>query len=146
MIVELTIECLGSNFKEADCSKIVEFDTTDSLEALYHLIITAFEFDWDHMSMFFIGRTDNPYSHGNKVIYQKGPDNFYGDKRNIGDYQMTLDELYPLPNGFKLFYHYDFGDDWVFPIKKSRKKPFAPVPGVTYPRVIEAIGDNPQQY
>jgi Plasmid pRiA4b ORF-3-like protein len=144
MIVELTIKCLGCSFKAADCSKIVEFDTADNLSTLHDFIITAFEFGWDHMTMFFVGRTANPYSRGNTAIY-KDDDGFYDDE-NSGNYEITLDELYPLPKSCKLFYCYDFGDEWIFQIAKSRKKPHATVAGVTYPRIIKEIGVNPEQY
>ena len=33
----------------------------------------------------------------------------------------ALNEVYPL-KGMKLFYHFDFGDSWMFTIKKGRKK------------------------
>ena len=144
MIVELTIKCLGCSFKAADCSKVVEFDSEDNLETLHHLIITSFEFGWDHLTMFFVGRSGSPYSSGNKAVYQEEPDEY--DDSISGNYEVTLAEVYPLPKSCKLFYCYDFGDEWIFQIKKSRKKPSVPVAGVTYPRVIKAIGTNPEQY
>jgi hypothetical protein len=56
------------------------------------------------------------------------------------------DGVYPLPKSCKLYYHFDFGDDWYFGIRKIRKKPHEPAAGVTYRRVVEAIGPNPPQY
>ena len=32
-----------------------------------------------------------------------------------------LNEIYPL-TGYKIYYLFDFGDSWLFQIKKSRKK------------------------
>jgi hypothetical protein len=46
----------------------------------------------------------------------------------------------------KLYYHFDFGDDWYFEIRRSRAKPKEPTPRVQYPRVVEATGPNPRQY
>jgi hypothetical protein len=50
----------------------------------------------------------------------------------------------PLPKGQKLFYWFDFGDDWKFEItlKDSKEKK----PGVKYPVVIEEKGRKPEQY
>ena len=44
----------------------------------------------------------------------------------------------------KLFYWFDFGDDWKFQITLRKLK--APKPGNQYPRVISEIGPKPQQY
>jgi hypothetical protein len=46
----------------------------------------------------------------------------------------------------KLFYHFDFGDDWRFEIRKMRNKPKEPEARVRYPRVIEAKGPKLRQY
>jgi hypothetical protein len=57
----------------------------------------------------------------------------------------SLHQIFPLPQPLKLFYWFDFGDDWKFQIKKARQeKP--PKPRVKYPRVIERAGRNPVQY
>ena len=57
----------------------------------------------------------------------------------------TLDQLdLKLHRAFG--YWFDFGDDWYFTIRKSRKKPFDTTPGVEYPRVIEKVGADPEQY
>jgi hypothetical protein len=59
---------------------------------------------------------------------------------------VTLEGLFPLPKNMKLFYHFDFGDDWRFEIRKMRNKPKEPEAGVRYPRVIEKKGPNLHQY
>ena len=59
---------------------------------------------------------------------------------------ISLEEVYPLARGLKLFYHFDFGDDWYFEIARSRKQPTQVVRGVRYPRVIKKVGPNPEQY
>ncbi len=45
-----------------------------------------------------------------------------------------------------LVYLFDFGDNWVFQINKTRHKDKVAHPGMVYPRVIEAKGKNPEQY
>jgi len=59
---------------------------------------------------------------------------------------MSIEQIYPLPKGLRLFYHFDFGDNWYFDIRKSRKKPTEPQAGIKYPRVVDKIGPNPRQY
>ncbi len=87
--------------------------------------------------MFFAGR-----SHTNKkILYADGPANPY----DSGNYRyVSLNEVYPL-KGLKLYYIFDFGDNWVFEIKKMRKKKTAQE-DTKYPRIIEAVGANPDQY
>ena len=55
-----------------------------------------------------------------------------------------LNEIYPL-NGFKLYYLFDFGDSWLFEIRKSRKKKVANKQSKV-PALIESSGANPEQY
>jgi hypothetical protein len=47
--------------------------------------------------------------------------------------------------GYKIYYLFDFGDSWLFQIKKSRKK-LQNENGVKYPRVVKSAGVNPEQY
>jgi hypothetical protein len=46
----------------------------------------------------------------------------------------------------KLYYLFDFGDNWIFQINKTRHKDKIEQAGVVYPRVIEAKWKNPKQY
>jgi len=45
-----------------------------------------------------------------------------------------------------LDHHFDYGDSWVFEVSRTRKAPFAAVPRIKYPVLIEKIGNNPKQY
>lgn len=62
-----------------------------------------------------------------------------------GDFAQTcLRDFYPLGN-LKLYYLFDLGDAWTFEIRKSRTvRP--PQLGVAYPRIVERLGPDPQQY
>jgi hypothetical protein len=51
-----------------------------------------------------------------------------------------------LPKHTKLFYLFDYGDSWYFRITKTRKKIKQKESGVSYPRVVEKVGKNPEQY
>ena len=144
MIAELTIESVGGCYLKEECVKVVEFNLEDSLYKLHRFILKSVDFDCDHLSMFFVGKAPNPYSRGNIATYQEDVE-LYEDESD-GSYETTFAEIYPLPAKYKLYYCFDFGDDWIFSIKKGHKQPHSPVPGITYPRILKEIGTNPEQY
>ena len=117
--------------------RVIEIPATSSLYDLHSYIQEIAEFDNDHLYMFFAGR-----SHTNrKILYSDSPANPY----DSGDYgNISLDEVYPM-KGLKLHYIFDFGDNWVFEIKKMRKKKIGQE-GIVYPRIIASTGKNPDQY
>jgi hypothetical protein len=49
-------------------------------------------------------------------------------------------------NNRRLFYLFDYGDNWIFQINRARNKPFAPEPGTEWPRLISKRGEKPPQY
>jgi hypothetical protein len=139
MIWTLKIECLWGWHLEDDCVRVVEIDAKSTLYDLHEAIQDAVHFDRDHPFEFYAGRNRK----NRKLLFdetspRKGSWNAYSGT--------TLDQVYPLPKGLRLFYHFDFGDNWYFAISRSRKKPSEPQAGIDYPRVVERIGPNPFQY
>lgn len=139
MIWTLRVECIWGIHLENECVRVLEIESGSSLLGLHDAIQEAIGFDRDHLLEFFAGRNYR----NRKLVFDEGFDwerswDVYG--------QLTLEQVYPLPKSCKLYYHFDFGDDWYFEIRKSRKKPTEPEPGVEYPRVVESIGPNPEQY
>ena len=139
MIITLRVECVRGRYLQADCVRTIEIDEGASLIALHYAIQGAVAFDDDHMFEFFAGRSPR----SRKMSFAEDE---YGDYDAGMMGEVTLDEVFPLPKSMKLYYHFDFGDDWIFEIRRSRKKPAPPKPGVEYPRVVERIGPNPPQY
>ena len=139
MIWTLRIECVWGWHFEKECIRIIEIDSESSLYDLHSAIQDAVGFDKDHLFEFTAGRNERnrKIEFGTTDDWKDGFDSYHGIK---------LSQVYPLPKSCKLYYHFDFGDDWYFAITRSRKKPTEPVTNVTYPRVIEAIGLNPAQY
>ena len=126
---------------EPECIQIIEIDSDDDLLNLHYAIQKAVAFDNDHLFEFFAGR--NP---GNRALP-------IGDKPNWDTFdpvkvycRVHLKDVWPLPEGMKLFYLFDFGDKWLFQITKTRRKDKEPETGVKYPRVVESKGENPEQY
>lgn len=139
MIWTLRIACVSGRYLQAEWIRVVEMDAASTLLDVYNLIQDAVGFDCDHMFEFFAGR----HSRHRSVTFA---DDEYVDDA-CGDYEdITLEQIFPLPKSMKLYYHFDFGDDWYFEIRRARTKPKEPAPRIKYPRVVEAIGPNPRQY
>ncbi|MGQ3684316.1 MAG: IS1096 element passenger TnpR family protein [Candidatus Loosdrechtia sp.] len=121
MIITLKIECIFGRYLEEECIRVIEIPTDATLCDLHLAIQHAIDFDDDHLFEFYAGK-------------------HIKDKRNTfyENDDLTLDEVYPLQKGLKLYYLFDFGDSWTFKITKSRKRPVPPVAGIKYPRVVQA--------
>jgi hypothetical protein len=114
-------------YSEADepWFKIVEVREDYTLRQLHKYIQKIVEFDDDHLYEFYVGK--NPRNRSGSV------------PKNV-----ALNEIYPL-SGYKIYYLFDFGDSWLFQIKKSRKK-LEEDKQIKYPRLIKSTGINPEQY
>lgn len=134
MIWTFKIELLLGMYAEDDCVRVIEIDSSSTLEALHYAIQDAVDFDDDHLYEFYISRTE---SSNDRISF---------DDENEKIYDLTLEDIYPLEKGKKLFYLFDYGDEWIFKITKSSKKPHSPEKRVKYPKVIEKVGKNPEQY
>ena len=106
-------------------SRVVELNEDFTLRQLHKYIQKIVDFDDDHLYEFFIGKT-------------------LRNKSSSVPKNAKLNDIYPL-TGCKLYYLFDFGDSWLFQIKKSRKK-LEEDKKVKYPRLLKSIGINPEQY
>ena len=140
MIWTLKVTCVWGRYFTKDCVRVLEIDARDSLYDLHEAIQTVVDFDRDHPFEFIAGR----HRRNRKIVFASNCDSWEHAAQLYSD--LTLEQIYPLPDSLRLFYHFDFGDDWYFDIRKLRKRPFEPEPGVNYPRVIESVGPNPEQY
>jgi len=106
-------------------SRTFEVKEDFTLNDLHKYIQEIVGFDDDHLYEFTVGR--NPRNKGDSI-----PD------------ETKLNEIYPI-TGYKLYYLFDFGDCWLFQIKKERKTKFENE-GTKYPVLIKSSGVNPEQY
>lgn len=136
-VYTLTIELLAGRFY-SDWKRTVEMRSDTTLFGIHGFIQHAIEFDNDHMFEFFTGRSPR-----NKARVFADGESYYLDKE-LESLETTLEMLYPLDRS-RLYYFFDFGDSWLFEFRKGRKVKQIE-PGVEYPRIIEAEGDNPYQY
>ena len=94
-------------------------------------------FDDDHPSVFYVANTWR----GNKTYPMEH------EEWDINDpmWGKTLDQLYPLGPHKKLYYWFDFGDDWTFEIRKQGKGKELNR-RAKYPRIVAKEGPKPVQY
>jgi hypothetical protein len=126
---------------QSECIRVIEIKSSATFLQLHEAIQDAVDFDNDHLFDFFVGRHpgNRAYSIGGEANWDTF--NPFRTYRNV-----PISSAWPLPTGMKLYYLFDFGDNWLFQINKTRHKDKLSQPGIVYPRVIEARGKNPEQY
>ena len=134
MIITLKVTLLRGMYCENEWSAEMELDDSSTLDVLHDAIQNAVDFDNDHLCCFFLSRTDRSRTR-----------EFFDDENGLIR-ETKLDDMFPLPPKQSLFYLFDWGDEWVFKISSSRKRPHECVQGVMYPRVVSESGVKPVQY
>ncbi len=136
MIITLKLEgAFGSFDEESEIwYRLIEIEESSDLEILHQAIQKSVKFDNDHLYEFFIANTS------------RSSEKKRFDDENGGLWEYGVGELFPLPNHKKLFYLFDYGDSWYFRVTKVRKKPVPKESGASYPRIVEMVGKNPEQY
>jgi hypothetical protein len=123
----------NKNFWDAD----IEIPDICSLYDLHLFIQNILNFDNDHLFIFYAGRNDR----NRKIQFSEKP----GYPDDGGDYEnILLKDIYPI-KGLKLYYLFDFGDNWLFEIRKSRKKATFQ-DNTEYPCVVSDNGVKLRQY
>lgn len=137
MLLKLKIECVSGWHLEETCIRVIEIDENMDLLDLHEAIQDSVNFDRDHPFVFYLANSPSPFAHKQRLTEDD-------EWRESSFAEIKIKDLYPLGRK-KLYYLFDFGDNWIFEIRKARgaKNPQA---GAKYPRVIEAIGPNPEQY
>lgn len=144
-VYELRIECVGGAYWENTYWFTVEVPSTISLTGLSSLILSSTKFSNDHGYEFYSGR-----NHRNKKVSYPAHSDDYFSLPEIEDNPFELDtillkDIYPLPKSCKLYYMFDYGDSWIFEIRKSRKK-IEIIKNRNYPYFKTVTGKSPQQY
>jgi hypothetical protein len=134
MIWILKVELLFGTYAEEAWDGLIEIESSSTLEELHFAIIDAVHFENDHLYEFYVSRTE------------RSRDRLRFDEESGKIYNTTLESLYPLEKGRKLYYLFDYGDHWLFRITKSRKNPQEPKTGIKYPWLLSEVGKAPEQY
>ena len=125
----------------SECIRVIEIEYDASFLQLRRAIQKAVDFDNDHLFQFYLDR------HPGQHAYTIGGEPSWNGSNAVRRYRkINIAGTWPLPTGYKLYYLFDFGDQWIFQINKTQHKDKVPQSGVIYPRVIEAKGKNPAQY
>ncbi len=133
MILTLTIECVRGVYIRDRCIRVIEIHAKASPYDLYDAIQDAFDFGREYLFDFFLANTSSPYAAKKRLTERE--DDFF---------RTCLTNIWPTGRK-KLYYLFDFGDKWTFEIRKGRGGK-EPEQGVKYPRLLKAIGPNPEQY
>lgn len=134
MIWNIQVDLLFGLYAKEDWTGVIEIESSSTLDELHYTLQKVLKFDNDHLYEFFISRT--PTSR-DKQRFDEEEDKLV---------TITLEDLFPLPKGRKLYYMFDYGDSWLFRIKKNRIKPHPPAEGVKYPILVKEVGEKPVQY
>ncbi len=134
MIATLKVTLVRGRYCEVDWTAIIELDEASTLAELHDAIQMAVVFENDHSFSFFLSRTDR----------SRNRQYFHDEDESVDS--KTVKNMFPLPDKQSLYYLFDWGDEWVFKISKTRKSLQQASPGVTYPRVESELGIKPDQY
>ena len=137
-IYTLTVEMDLGRYSDFLWKRVIEIPEETDLYDLHLYIQKIIDFDNDHLFEFFIGKSWRK----REIVFGEEMEFSYEEQEGL---DTKLNEIFPLNKGYKLYYHFDFGDSWKFKIKKMKKiKHFEN--GIKYPRVIKSEGENPEQY
>ena len=138
MILKLNIECAEGRYLNDQCIRIIAIDDSASLRDLHEAIQNAVSFDQDHLYTFYTANSASPRAKRDWFTLNEDWDEMERIFRDT-----KLSGIWPLGRK-KLYYYFDFGDTWIFEIKKMRhcQKDDA----ISCPQVLERIGPDPEQY
>ena len=134
MIIILKVKLLVGTDTNRKWEGVIEIKSSSMLEDFHFAIQNALGFDNDHLYEFFIARTE------------RSRERLSFDDENGELYNTTIGSLYPLPDGRHLYYLFDYGDNWLFKITKTKNIPQNTDSLVRYPRLIHETGERPEQY
>ncbi|WP_111978177.1 IS1096 element passenger TnpR family protein [Algibacillus agarilyticus] len=133
MIIKLQIELLAGLHAKEEWSCTFEIEEATSLADLHNEIQKAVRFNDDHLFDFFISSK----AFGSERIS-------FDENEHSLDTKLT--DIFPLPKNRKLFYWFDFGDDWIFRVSKTRHKAKPAIANQSYPLIVSESGNKPEQY
>ncbi|MCL1950655.1 MAG: plasmid pRiA4b ORF-3 family protein [Turicibacter sp.] len=97
------------------CYRHIQIDEKNTLHDLHDAIMDAFDFDDDHLHIFFMD--NKPWSYHNQYICPRVDDL---DSAKAFTNEVKLSQFH-LEKGDKFLYIFDFGDEWRFQIKVLRE-------------------------
>ena len=138
MIYKISIACDYGVTLKSKWSRIIEFPDDTSLYDLHLKIINLIDFDHNHLFGFYLSNGQLRSRKDWLSLHDDPKD------RELEYLEMKLSDIFPLGRK-KLFYIFDFGDQWEFIISRQSKYKAKEINDF-YPNLIESIGENPSQY
>lgn len=136
-ILTLKIALSGWRAGDNSWSAVIEVPEETTLVDLHYTIQKLVNFDDDHLHEFYAGR----HWRNRNIQFGEPASSFETSDAE----EVKLSDVFPLEKKHNLYYHFDFGDDWIFEIKcRAGKKPMNQ--RAKYPRIIEKSGRRPTQY
>ena len=138
MIVKLRVVCIFGRFLSDECVRVIAMDDSSSLYDLHEMVQEAVSFERDHPFTFYTANSGSPWAERNWIADEED-----WTQMERAFERTKLRDVWPLGRK-KLYYWFDFGDKWIFEIRKMRSaKGDAELP---VPIVLQRIGADPQQY
>lgn len=121
--------------------RVIEIKGGKTLYDLADLILKSIDFEMDHAFGFYdnikdLYRSDESYELFVDLDYCEPSDNAKSVKKT------EVCSVFQLKK--KMLFLFDYGDDWIFLIEC--KDISDPIEKIRYPRIIETVGDSPEQY
>ena len=138
MTLKLKVECICGAYLKHECIRVIAMDDGASLLDLHEAIQDAVSFGRDHPFEFYTANSASAQADRNWI-------SLAGDweERKAVFRATRLKDIRPLGRK-KLYYWFDFGDRWIFEIRKMRSR--RGDESISRPRVLERIGPAPEQY
>ena len=121
--------------------RVIEIKGNKSLYDFAAIILKSFDFDMDHAFGFFnnlknIYKSDEVY----ELFSDELRSEFKQDSKGVNG--VIVADVFELKK--KMAFLFDYGDEWIFLVEC--KKISEALPKTKYPRIIDKVGDAPEQY
>ena len=130
------MECVRGAYLEEDFLRVIEVSSDMQLSELHLLIQDLIGFSDGQLADCFMATR----LRGKKIRFM--PPKGQPDTASHADMNQSLAEIFPQGSRKRLFYSFDFGDNWIFEIKKIADTAHAKE-NVQYPRIVQEEGVQP---
>jgi hypothetical protein len=123
----------------------IEMRADQTLEYLHFAIQDAYEWDADHLYSFFM--SGRAWDEDSEYTLPEGEWDEIPEEPSAGpgDVRTTTIESLGLKPRQEFMYLFDYGDEWRFKVRVHAINENAD-PKAEYPRLVESVGEAPEQY
>jgi hypothetical protein len=130
------MECVRGAYLEDDFLRVIEVSSDMQIVELHQLIRDLIGFTDEQLHDCFIATR----LRGKKTRFM--PSQSHPESTPEADMSITVAEIYAAGSRRRLFYSFNFGDNWIFEVKKVTAAPKRN-PETQYPRIIQEEGTQP---